>query len=75
MTEDIIMKHGFFYVPIDSMNEIDNMLVKVKEYFNLPLDEKMTQVLNNNGLGYVPMNRIRNGITVTKEYYTYFPFC
>ena len=41
MTEDIIMKHGFYYVPIDSRNEIDNMLMKVKEYFNLPLDEKM----------------------------------
>ena len=73
MTEDIIMKYGFYYVPIDSMNEIDNMLVKVKDYFNLPLDEKMIQVLNNDGLGYVPMNRIRNGITVTKESYTYFP--
>lgn len=73
MIEDIIMKYGFYYVPIESINEIDNMLIKVKDYFNLPLHEKMTQILNTDGLGYVPMNKIRNGITVTKESYTYIP--
>jgi isopenicillin N synthase-like dioxygenase len=73
MKDHILNDYGFFYVPIESMNEIDNMIKKVKEYFNLPINDKLKQILNKDGLGYVPMNKIREGIRVTKESYTYIP--
>ena len=71
--DTMISNHGFFYVPIKDMDMVNHMMNTVKEYFNMSLDKKMLQPHNMNGLGYIPTNRLRRGVTVTKESYTYIP--
>ena len=72
-TFNMIMNHGFFYYPIKDIDMVNNMMIQVKKYFNLSLEKKMLNPHNNKGLGYIPMNRVRNGITITKESFTYIP--
>jgi isopenicillin N synthase-like dioxygenase len=69
----MISTHGFFYYPVSNMDLINRMLSTIKEYFELPLEVKARQPHNKEGLGYIPMNRVRRGLKVSKESYTYIP--
>lgn len=69
----MINSHGFFYYPVNNMELINRMLEAIKKYFALSLNIKMEQPHCSNGLGYIPMNRVRRGIKVSKESYTYIP--
>ena len=71
--DKMISNHGFFYYPVENKDNVNNMMETVKKYFDLPLEKKMLQPHNTMGLGYIPMNRVRRGVTITKESYTYIP--
>ena len=70
---NMISNHGFFYLPIKNIEMVNKMMNTTKEYFNLPLKKKLLQPHNKDGLGYIPHNRVRRGVTITKESYTYIP--